>query len=238
MRNALRPHSESHMRIADATDGRTNGTKNRIDVASNLKAVDAGARAGDPATIGEVLTGLVAAPTGRHEVIRTGERDEIPMHVRTAVYYRDRGRCELCGWLPVQGAWHLDHIKPWSAGGKDDTTNLRVLCERHNLERSNYHDMHERPRVAATWWCLNCYDRDDFQWRYHGPDNLPHCEFHGRGSDPIVNWKGCPVTRGYHQTFEHTGEWPTWHKRAGVVASAFVAFCAHCGRRGATDVAL
>lgn len=229
----------SNMMSIFNTNERTNErNEDQLATELNLTVVDADARTDDPLTIKEILSDLIAAPQGRHEVIRSGERTEIPMHVRTAVYYRDRGRCELCGWLPVVGPWHLDHIKPWSAGGADDTTNLRVLCERHNIDRSNFHEMHERVRVAATWWCINCYDRDDFQWRYDGPDELPQCNLHGYWSDPLVNWKVCGVTRGYHQTFDHTGEWPTWHKRQGVVAPSLLAFCAHCGRRAATDVVL
>lgn len=26
----------------------------------------------------------------------------------------------------------IDHVKPWSLGGSDDLTNLRVLCRTHN----------------------------------------------------------------------------------------------------------
>ena len=55
MRDASEPHCESHVRIAYATDGRTDRTKNRITVASNLKAVDAGARTGGMASLSELI---------------------------------------------------------------------------------------------------------------------------------------------------------------------------------------
>jgi hypothetical protein len=136
---------------------RTNGlTKKLGNVDSHLTAVDADARTEIP-TLGEVIdeatdsTGLWLTDA-RHPVTRRGERNEIPLHVRHAVWFRDRGKCELCGdTCPTGQPWHLDHITPWSAGGSDDTTNLRVLCERHNMNRSNRVDPTERPRRAATW---------------------------------------------------------------------------------------
>lgn len=218
------------------TDGRTD--LEQLAQLSNLTAVDAHARIEGFTSIGEVFQEWATAPQGRHEVIRTGQRDEIPMHVRSAVYLRDRGRCELCGWLPISGPWHLDHIKPWSAGGPDTTDNLRVLCEKHNLERSNFHEMHERTRRPATWWCVNCYGRDA-NWDTLGRTGLPVCRLHGRPRDPIADWKGCPVTRGYHMTHEATGEWPDWHTRKQpVMGDELFAYCAHCRKVSVTDVIL
>lgn len=217
------------------TDGRTD--LEQLAQLSQVTAVDADARTDDIASIGDILKAWADAPRGRHDVIRTGERAEIPLHVRSAVFYRDRGRCELCGWLPVSGPWHLDHIKPWSAGGSDDTTNLRVLCEKHNLERSNFHEMHERPRPPATWWCLNCYDNEDFRWQYVG--DMPACRLHGdHPIEPLFFWKRCPVTRGYRAHWEREQTWPTWHRRTPVRSGQLIAFCAHCGRPGPTDVVL
>lgn len=218
------------------TDGRTD--LEQLAQLSQVTAVDAHAHIEGFTSVGEVIQAWAEAPQGRHEVIRTGQRTEIPTHVRSAVYLRDRGRCELCGWLPISGPWHLDHIKPWSAGGADTTDNLRVLCEKHNLERSNFHEMHERTRPPATWWCVNCYSRDDFHWDTITKNALPVCRLHGRPRDPIADWKGCPVTRGYHQTYEAMGEWPTWHTRRQVLDGTQVAYCAHCRKTSVTDVVL
>jgi hypothetical protein len=171
---------------------------------------------------------------GRHPIIRTGEREPIPAHIRSAVWFRDNGKCELCS-CRVEGPWHLDHIVPWSAGGADDTTNLRVLCERHNLERSNYVDPTERPRRAATWWCQLCYDRDGFDWEY--ANHVPmHCKVHGPlGISPRQR---CAVARGYFRMFELTGEMPTWHEREPLTEFHTVAYCAHCDAPALTGVVL
>lgn len=46
-------------------------------------------------------------------------------------YTDDAGRCRERDRL------HVDHIIPVSLGGTDDEVNLRVLCEWHNLSKSN-----------------------------------------------------------------------------------------------------
>ena len=176
-------------------------------------------------------------PTGeRHPVIRTGERDPIPVHTRAAVYYRDKGHCRLCpsGW--VDGEWHLDHIIPWSAGGSDRSENLRVLCAKHNLERSNYVIAEERQESPVTWWCLNCFTLDEHEWRYDAV--VPDCPMH-------YSWTGtgtprCRVQRPYAMAIRNKEPMPTWHRRQGIEISdaTLIAYCAHCGHRGLTDVTL
>jgi len=48
---------------------------------------------------------------------------------------RAKGRCEITG---CRGrAEHLDHKYPWSRGGNSDLVNLRWLCAKHNLEKSD-----------------------------------------------------------------------------------------------------
>lgn len=113
-------------------------------------------------TIAETLESLIDGywtnPDRRHPVIRTGEREPISNHVRAAIWFRDGGRCDWCeSPEPVKGPWHLDHITPWSAGGSDRSANLRVLCERHNIERSNRIDPFERPRMPVTR-CQGCVE--------------------------------------------------------------------------------
>jgi 5-methylcytosine-specific restriction endonuclease McrA len=54
--------------------------------------------------------------------------------VKQAVYKRDRGRCVLCG---ASDQLHFDHDYPYSKGGTSATPdNVRILCARHNLEKS------------------------------------------------------------------------------------------------------
>ncbi len=63
-----------------------------------------------------------------------------PTWVSTAVFHRDKGRCQACqadlsGVLLMEGRVHIDHIMPLAKGGSNDPTNLQVLCGGCNLEK-------------------------------------------------------------------------------------------------------
>lgn len=170
----------------------------------------------------------------RWNVVRSGEREPIPAHVRAAVWYRDQGRCADC--LPEHprgDVLHLDHIVPWSAGGPDATANLRLLCESHNIERSNYVDF-ARPLRPATWWCANCYDRDAHAWEYAGP--YVQCPRHG-GDLRLTNAR-CRVARAYGRAWVKREGVPTWHQRPMLTKFDQIAYCAHCDAPGLTGVVL
>jgi len=58
----------------------------------------------------------------------------IPSEVKKEVFKRDRGRCVICGEIKNL---HFDHELPFSKGGTSLTTkNVRLLCMKHNLEKS------------------------------------------------------------------------------------------------------
>lgn len=201
----------------------------------SLTIANADTREDSLVSVGQVIDAGLRDAGERHPVIRSGERESIPPHIRSAVWYRDHGRCELCSERTINGPWHLDHITPWSAGGSDRTTNLRVLCERHNMERGNKVDPTERPRRAATWWCYRCYGRDVKSWDYTDAGVPVGCPIHTRSE------KACPVKRGYRRQIELTGEVPDWHRSHDYIdedAATVVAFCAHCGIPSLTDVPL
>lgn len=171
-------------------------------------------------------------PTGeRFPVIRTGEREPIPYQVRAAVWLRDRGICQRCQYRNPK-PWELDHIVPWSAGGSDDSTNLRVLCEPCNQKRSNYDDRSTFARRPVTWWCDRCYG-EEHAWRYG--EASAHCPTHRHNADGYA--PGCAVERVYRWQASRDEE-PSWHQRPPVLAADSIAFCAHCGLPGMTDVAL
>jgi hypothetical protein len=68
------------------------------------------------------------------------DRRDIPLGLRFRVLNRDRFRCVLCGDSPsgnLQCKLRVDHIVPWSRGGKTRDDNLRSLCEPCNLGRGN-----------------------------------------------------------------------------------------------------
>jgi hypothetical protein len=59
----------------------------------------------------------------------------IPTQVKVDVWKRDKGKCQLCG---SQINLHYDHIIPFSKGGSSLTSkNIRLLCAKHNLEKSD-----------------------------------------------------------------------------------------------------
>lgn len=71
-------------------------------------------------------------------------RRYIPMHVREAVAARDGNRCVGCG---AKDRLHLDHIEPFSLGGRSTVENLRLVCAPSNLRRG------VRP-VHEPLWCV------------------------------------------------------------------------------------
>lgn len=59
----------------------------------------------------------------------------IPKQVKLQVWQRDKGRCVLCG---SDRNLHFDHEIPFSKGGSSLTAeNIRLLCARHNLQKSD-----------------------------------------------------------------------------------------------------
>jgi hypothetical protein len=70
------------------------------------------------------------------------KRKPIPRWARRAVFFRDHGRCSLCGTdlsglidaLPQR---QFDHMVPLAHGGLNDITNLQLLCQRCNARKSD-----------------------------------------------------------------------------------------------------
>lgn len=59
----------------------------------------------------------------------------IPSIIKKQVWERDEGRCVICG---ARDELHFDHDLPYSKGGTSITTeNVRILCARHNLSKSD-----------------------------------------------------------------------------------------------------
>jgi hypothetical protein len=59
----------------------------------------------------------------------------IPSEVKQEVWRRDGGKCVLCGETTNL---HFDHDLPFSKGGTSLTAkNVRLLCMRHNLKKSD-----------------------------------------------------------------------------------------------------
>jgi len=59
----------------------------------------------------------------------------IPTHVKVEVWRRDGGKCVLCGSM---ANLHYDHDIPFSRGGSSVVAeNVRLLCAKHNLQKSD-----------------------------------------------------------------------------------------------------
>lgn len=73
-----------------------------------------------------------------YERLATAERAMLSDGMRYDVLKRDGFRCVLCGMSSKDGAvLHVDHIIPVSKGGKSVMSNLRTLCEKCNIGKSN-----------------------------------------------------------------------------------------------------
>jgi hypothetical protein len=68
---------------------------------------------------------------------------DIPLGLRFRALRRDYFKCVLCGDNPPINpgcVLHVDHIVPWSRGGKTTIENLRTLCASCNVGRGNRYD--------------------------------------------------------------------------------------------------
>lgn len=76
------------------------------------------------------------------------ERGEVSDSLRYDIMNRDGFKCVICGASAAQGAHlHVDHIVPIAKGGKTSRDNLRTLCERCNIGKS---DKIEHPPKKET----------------------------------------------------------------------------------------
>ncbi len=69
------------------------------------------------------------------------ERRAVPDRVRRAVLSRDGLVCQLCFQQVDPDDVHLDHIKPFSRGGLETVSNLRVTHSICNIRRGNREDL-------------------------------------------------------------------------------------------------
>ncbi|MCX5819422.1 MAG: HNH endonuclease [Deltaproteobacteria bacterium] len=78
----------------------------------------------------------IPAPTN----IKPENRRDPSIGLRFKVLQRDKFRCLLCGRSPVTELGcelHVDHIVPFSKGGKTTLENLQTLCSQCNVGKSN-----------------------------------------------------------------------------------------------------
>lgn len=69
------------------------------------------------------------------------ERAKMTDSLRYDIMRRDKFRCQLCGSTAADGVkLHVDHILPVAKGGKTTPENLRTLCDRCNLGKSDKYE--------------------------------------------------------------------------------------------------
>jgi len=84
-----------------------------------------------------IQTGPAPSPVSR---LKPEDRREPSVGLRYCVLSRDRFQCVSCGRSPAHDAGcelHVDHVVPFSKGGKTTFENLRALCEKCNLGKGN-----------------------------------------------------------------------------------------------------
>ncbi|HEX8946901.1 MAG TPA: HNH endonuclease [Candidatus Paceibacterota bacterium] len=77
----------------------------------------------------------------------------ISLSLRLQVLNRDNFRCVFCGKSPATDLGtklHIDHIQPFSRGGKSELENLQTLCEECNLGKSNKQNISTPTRVPQS----------------------------------------------------------------------------------------
>ena len=80
---------------------------------------------------------LIAKRETRQYIIKL-ERAKMTDSLRYSILKRDNFSCQICGSNAQDGVkLHVDHIIPVSKGGETIESNLRTLCDRCNLGKSD-----------------------------------------------------------------------------------------------------
>ncbi len=72
--------------------------------------------------------------------ISSEDKRDIRLGLRYDILKRDSFKCVICGQSPATNhntTLHIDHIVPFSKGGKTNIENLRTLCKHCNLGKSD-----------------------------------------------------------------------------------------------------
>lgn len=148
---------------------------------------------------------------------RTDDRQPLCALLRWLVWHRDGGRCHHCG--TSNRPTEIDHVIPWSAGGPDAATNLRVLCAPCNQARSNLLTLEGpelRRLLPVTPRCDDCLTGPSEWDRMENP--APHPPKMSSRQDEMVHRHHCDLCR------------PTWLGPSWAIGiePATLAFCGHC----------
>ncbi|MGD0153413.1 MAG: HNH endonuclease [Thermacetogeniaceae bacterium] len=88
---------------------------------------------------------------------RLSEDDPVPDSLRFQALKASGGRCALCGATKEERPLDVDHIIPRSRGGKNELSNLQVLCSKCNRSKGNKDDTDFRvPKDLPPEACVFC----------------------------------------------------------------------------------
>ena len=112
------------------------------------------------------------------------ERGEVSDSLRYDILSRDNFTCVLCGASARQGVrLHVDHIVPIAKGGKSTPSNLRTLCERCNVGKSDKIESTPQTTNAEQvgqlcQWCgSKLVLRKGKNGEFYGCSNYPKCRY-------------------------------------------------------------
>jgi len=114
------------------------------------------------------------------------ERGEISDSLRYDILNRDDFKCVICGASSREGVrLHVDHIIPVSKGGKSVPNNLRTLCERCNVGKSDKLEgdviIESSLIELESLLCPKCGAklvlRHGKNGEFYGCSNFPKCKF-------------------------------------------------------------
>ena len=114
--------------------------------------------------------------------LRLLERGEVSDSLRYDILKRDNFSCVICGASAHQGVrLHVDHIIPISKGGKSTPDNLRTLCERCNIGKSNKLENEVKSIETTEKVCELCGSklvrRKSKYGEFYGCIKYPSCKF-------------------------------------------------------------
>ena len=114
------------------------------------------------------------------------ERGEVSDSLRYDILHRDGFCCVICGASATQGVrLHIDHIVPIAKGGKSVPSNLRTLCERCNIGKSdkieyqpenNYQPLREDDTICPQCKSQLVYRRGKYG-DFMGCSAYPRCRY-------------------------------------------------------------
>ena len=125
-----------------------------------------------------------------YNMLAAVERGEISDSLRYDILKRDKFKCVICGASASDGALlHVDHIIPISKGGKSTPSNLRTLCERCNIGKSNKIETiknnptksdsnpQNKPQLSCPRCGADLVERKGKYGNFYGCSNFPQCKY-------------------------------------------------------------